>query len=107
MVPDDPKERDKGDLFINARARWARRLHEDTVIARVTGVRERGREGRVEAVLRQANQTAIGTFVKLKSQSTLFHRSTNGFIYEIGIAPADTLGANDGDIVNVEITQAS
>jgi ribonuclease R len=103
VVPDDPKEREKGDLFINARAMGAG-LHEDTVIARVTGIRERGREGRVEAVLRHVNQTVIGTFVRLKSESFVSPIDER-FIYEIGIAPSDTLGANDGDIVNVEITK--
>jgi len=101
VVPYDPKEREKGDLFINARAMGAA-LHEDTVIARVTGIRERGREGRVEAVLRHVNQTVIGAFVKLKSESFVSPIDEH-VIYEIGIAPSDTLGANDGDIVNVEI----
>ncbi|HJZ69594.1 MAG TPA: hypothetical protein VKF81_15825, partial [Blastocatellia bacterium] len=48
VVPDDPKERDKGDLFVNARAIGSA-LHGDKVIARLTRVSERGREGRVEA----------------------------------------------------------
>lgn len=103
VVPDDPREREKGDLYVNARA-MAAALHGDTVIARVTGVRERGREGRVEAVLHRANQTVIGTFVKLKSES-FASPIDERFLYEISIARADTLGANDGDIVNVEITR--
>ena len=103
VVPDDPKEREKGDLFINARAMGAG-LHEDTVIARVTAVRARGREGRVEAVLNHVNQTVIGTFVKLKSESFVSPIDER-FIYEIGVAPSDALGANDGEIVNVEITR--
>ena len=103
VVPEDPKEREKGDLFVSARSMGGA-LHEDTVIARVTGVRERGREGRVEAVLRTANQTVIGTFVKLKSESFVSPIEER-FLYEIGIAPSDILGAGDGDIVNVEITR--
>ena len=103
VVPTDPKEVEKGDLFINARAMGAA-LHEDTVIARVTGVRERGREGRIEAVLHHANQTVIGTFVKLKSESFVSPIEER-FLYEISIAPSDTLDAKDGDIVNVEITR--
>ena len=103
VVPDDPKEREKGDLFVTARAMGAA-LHEDTVIARVTGVRERGREGRIESVLHHANQTVIGTFVKLKSESFVSPIEER-FLYEIAIAPSDTLDASDGDIVNVEITR--
>jgi ribonuclease R len=103
VVPDDPKEREKGDLFVNARAMGAA-LHGDSVIARVTGVRERGREGRVEAVLHHANETVIGTFVKLKSESFVSPIDER-FLYETSIAPSETLGASDGDIVNIEITR--
>jgi len=55
VVPDDPTERAKGDLFINARAMGSA-LNGDTVIARVTGVDRRGREGQIEAVLHHANK---------------------------------------------------
>ena len=103
VVPDDPKEREKGDLFVNARAMGAA-LHGDIVIARVTGVRERGREGRVDAVLHHANETVIGTFVKLKSES-FASPIDERFLYEISIARSDTLDASDGDVVNVEITR--
>ena len=103
VVPDDPKEREKGDLFVNTRAMGAA-LHGDIVIARVTGVRERGREGRVDAVLHHANQTVIGTFVRLKSE-TFASPIDERFLYEISIARSDTLDATDGDVVNVEITR--
>jgi len=103
VVPEDPREREKGDLFVNARAMGSA-LHGDIVIARVTGVRERGREGRVEAVLHHANKTVIGTFVKLKSESFVSPIDEK-LLYEIGVARSDTLSANDGDIVNVEITR--
>ena len=103
VVPDDPKEREKGDLFVNTRAMGAA-LHGDIVIARVTGVRERGREGRVDAVLHHANETVIGTFVRLKSESFALPIDER-FLYEISIARSDTLDASDGDVVNVEITR--
>lgn len=101
VVPDDSVERQKGDLFVNARAMGAA-LHGDTVIARVTGVRERGREGRVEAVLHHANQTVVGTFVRLRSEAFV-SPIDDRFLYEISIARTDTLDAGDGEIVNVEI----
>jgi ribonuclease R len=103
VVPDDPKEREKGDLFINTRAMRAG-LHGDTVIARVTGTRERGREGRIEAVLYHANETVIGTFVRLKSEGFVSPIDER-FLYEISIPPSETLSASDGDIVTVEITR--
>lgn len=103
VVPDDPAERAKGDLFVNTRAMGSA-LNGDTVIARVTGVEKRGREGRVEGVLHRANQTIIGKFVQLKSES-LVSPIDDRFLYEIGIARSDTRNANDGDVVNVEITR--
>lgn len=103
VVPEDPREREKGDLFVNARA-MGPALHGDTVIARVTGVRQRGREGRVEAVLLHANKTIIGTLVKLKSESFVSPIDEK-FLYEVSIPPSDSLGAKDGEIVNVEITR--
>jgi ribonuclease R len=103
VVPDDPAEREKGDLFVNARAMGSA-LHGDTVIARVTGVRERGREGRIEAVLHRANKAIIGKFAKLKTESVVSPIDEK-FLYEIRIARSDTLNARDGDVVNVEITR--
>jgi len=102
VVPDDPKERERGDLYINARA-MGPGLNGDIVIARVTGVRERGREGRVEAILIRVNETVVGTFIKLKSESFVAPIDDR-FIYEIVIPRSGSLGASDGDVVNAEIT---
>lgn len=103
VIPEDERERKQGDLYIDERAMGAA-LHGDTVIARVTGVRERGREGRVEAVLYRANPTVVGRFVKLKSEA-MVSPIDERFLYEISVAVSDALGASDGDIVNVEITR--
>ena len=103
VVPDDANEREKGDLYVGARSMGAA-LHGDRVIARVTGVSKRGREGRVEAILDHANPTIVGNFLKLKTESFVSPIDER-FLYEISIAPSDTLNANDGDIVNVELTR--
>jgi ribonuclease R len=103
VVPDNASERENGDLYVGARSMGAA-LHGDRVIARVTGVSKRGREGRVEAILDHANPTIVGKFVKLKTESFVSPIDER-FLYEISIAPAGTLNANDGDIVNVEITR--
>ena len=102
VVPDDPKERERGDLFINSRA-MGPGLNGDIVIARVTGVRERGREGRVEAVLHRVNETVVGTFVKLKTESFVSPIDER-FLYNIVVPRLGSLEAKDGDVVNVEIT---
>ena len=74
------------------------------MIARVISMGVRGREGRVEGVLYQANPTVVGRFIKLKQESFVSPIDER-FFYEISVAPADTLGAADGEIVDVEITR--
>ena len=103
VVPDDELERKEGDLFIGERSLGAA-LHDDKVIARVTAAGTRGREGRIEAVLQQANPTTVGRFIKLKSQSFVSPLDEK-LHHDINVAASDALGATDGDIVNVEITR--
>jgi ribonuclease R len=103
VVPHDERERKEGDLFIGERSMGSA-LNGDRVIVRVTSVSDRGREGRVEAVLHQANPTVVGRFVKLTTQGFVSPVDEK-FLYEINIAPADAMGAADGEVVNVEITR--
>ncbi|HKG20796.1 MAG TPA: RNB domain-containing ribonuclease, partial [Blastocatellia bacterium] len=103
VVPDDERERERGDLFVGESS-MGRALHGDKVIARVTGSDRRGREGRVEAVLQQANPSVVGRFIKLTKESFVSPLDEK-FLHEISIPPGDTLGAADGDVVNVEITR--
>ncbi|HEX5734895.1 MAG TPA: ribonuclease R [Blastocatellia bacterium] len=103
VLPDDERERERGDLYI-AERNLGPALHEDKVIARLISTTARGREGRVEGVLYQANPTIVGRFIKLKQESFVSPIDEK-FFYEISIAPSDTLGAADGEIVNVEITR--
>jgi ribonuclease R len=103
VIPDDVKERASGDLFVNARSMGSG-LNRDKVIARVTGVRDRGREGRVEAVLIHANETVVGTFVKSKIENFVSPIDER-FLYNIVIARSEAIDAKDGDVVNVEITK--
>jgi ribonuclease R len=103
VLPDDERERASGDLFV-AERNLGSAMHDDKVIARVTGTGARGREGRVEAVLYQANPTVVGRFVKLKTESFVSPIDEK-LLYEISVAPSDTLGATDGQVVDVEITR--
>ncbi|MEN3333620.1 MAG: ribonuclease [Blastocatellia bacterium] len=103
VVPEDEREKKRGDLFIGERAMGAA-LHGDTVIVRVVAHTARGREGRVEAVLRSSNPTLVGRFIKLPRESFVSPIDER-FLYEVSVAPADAMGAGDGDIVNVEITR--
>ncbi|MFL6214065.1 MAG: ribonuclease R [Blastocatellia bacterium] len=103
VVPEDEREKRRGDLFIGERQMGAA-LHGDTVIVRVTAQTARGREGRIEAVLRSQNPTVVGRFIRLERESFVSPLDDR-FLYEVSIAPADAMNARDGDIVNVEITR--
>jgi len=103
VLPDDERERERGDLYVSER-NLGSALHGDKVIARVIGSGSRGREGRIEGVLYQANPTIVGRFIKLKTESFVSPIDER-FLYEISIAPTDTLEAADGQFVNVEITR--
>ena len=103
VVPDDGREKKLGDLYIGERRRGSA-LHGDTVVARVTGSDNRGREGRIEAVLHQANTTVVGRFIKTRKENFVAPIDEK-FMHEISIAPRDTLGAQDGDVVNAEIVR--
>lgn len=103
VIPDDERERNRGDLFISERDMGAA-LHGDKVIARITGTERRGREGRIESVLHRESLTVVGRFVRLKKESFVAPLDEK-FLYDINIAPSDTLNARAEDIVNVEITR--
>ncbi|HET9531837.1 MAG TPA: RNB domain-containing ribonuclease, partial [Blastocatellia bacterium] len=103
VVPDDERERATGDLYISERSMGAA-LHGDRVIARVIGTTGRGRDGRVEGVLHRASPTVVGRFIRL-SRECFVSPIDEKFLYEINIAPSDTLGASDGEVVDVEITR--
>ena len=103
LIPDDPRERDRGDLFIGER-RLGGALNGDKVIARIIGINERGREGRVEAVLHRANATLVGRLSRIGKFLAVVPIDDR-ILAEIGIGPSDAAGGSEGDIVNVEITR--
>jgi ribonuclease R len=104
VVPDDDRERAEGDVYIGEES-LGQALHGDTVVVRITRSGARGRSGSVQSVLHRANPTIVGRFIKLKSEC-LVSPIEEKLLYEISISPADTLGAHDGEIVNVEITRS-
>jgi ribonuclease R len=104
VVPDDERERGQGDVYVGEES-LGQALHGDTVIVRVTRSGARGRSGAVQSVLHRANLTVVGRFIRLKSEC-LVSPIEEKFLYEISIPPSDTLGARDGDIVDVEITRS-
>ena len=104
VVPDDDRERAEGDVYIGEES-LGQALHGDTVVVRITRSGARGRSGSVQSVLHRANPTIVGRFIKLKSEC-LVSPIEEKLLYEISISLTDTLGAQEGDIVNVEITRS-
>jgi len=103
VTPDDERERERGDLFIREDD-MSTAMHGDKVIARVTGRAARGREGAIEAVLRRANRTVVGRFFKEGKEA--FVMPLDERIFEVIVIPAaETRKAQEGEIVNVEITR--
>src|SRR5262249_19081130 len=96
VVRDDDRERSQGDVYIGEESLGSA-LHGDTVIVRVKSSGTRGRSGAVQSVLRRANRTVVGRFIRLRSEC-LVSPIEERFLYEISVSPPDTLGARDGDI---------
>jgi ribonuclease R len=103
VVPDARRERETGDLYINQRS-LGPAMHGDTVIARVLRHGAKGREGLIESVLFRSNPTVVGRFIESRKESFV-SPIEDRFLYEINVAPEETMGAADGQIVNVEITR--
>jgi ribonuclease R len=103
VIPDDEQEKKRGDFFIRERDVGAA-MQGDKVIVRLTGQDGRGREGRIESVLQRANKTVVGRFYKSGKEAIVAPIDAR-LLFDIVIAQADTLGASQGDIVNVEITR--
>ncbi|MBI3653469.1 MAG: ribonuclease R [Acidobacteria bacterium] len=103
VVPDDEHERKRGDFFIHEKNSGAA-MQGDKVIVRLTAQAARGREGRIESVLQRANKTIVGRFYKAGKENIVSPIDAR-LLFDIVIAATDTLNANQGDIVNVEITR--
>jgi ribonuclease R len=103
VVPDDEREKERGDFFIRERDLGAA-MQGDKVVVRLTGQDKRGREGRIEAVLHRANRTVVGRFYK-SADNPMVSPIDKRLLFDIVLDPADTLRARQGDIVNVEITR--
>jgi ribonuclease R len=103
VVPDDEQEKKRGDFFIRERDMGAA-MQGDKVVVRLKGQDARGREGRIESVLHRANKTVVGRLYQT-SQNIIVSPIDKRLLFDIVIAPSDTSGASQGDIVNVEITR--
>lgn len=100
LIPDEGGD----DLFLGERDMRAV-LHGDRAVARVTGVDRRGRkEGAIVEVLQHNNQRIVGRV--LVDAGIYYLVPTNRRIsQDILIPPQGLMGAKDGQIVEIEITE--
>src|SRR3989344_3499997 len=99
LIPDDGGE----DLFLSP-AEMRQVMHGDRVMARVTGVDQRGRrEGMVVEVLERAHTTVVGRYVTPKGMGFVVPENKR-ITQDIVISRGDENGAKENQIVVAEIT---
>ncbi|MBI5442605.1 MAG: ribonuclease R [Deltaproteobacteria bacterium] len=99
VIPDD---REEPDLYI--KPRWLRAaMNGDRVVARVER-REHRPEGRVIRVLSRANEKVIGR-VQVRKKVAAVVPLDERLLHEIYVGWDDLLGAVDGQVVQVELTE--
>jgi len=107
VVPEGGGKDREGDIFI-ANRKLSGAMHNDTVVARVEGIKRgaRGerREGSIIRVISRANKTIVGRFEWGRGFGVIIP-SDERIINEIIIPPKEAKNASDGMIVSVEITR--
>ena len=99
LIPDEDGE----DLFLSP-AEMRQLMHGDRVIARVTGVDQRGRrEGAVVEVLERAHPTVVGRYVTQHGMGFVVP-SDKRITQDIAISRGDEGGAKENQLVVAEIT---
>lgn len=100
LIPDEGGE----DLFLSEREMRVV-LHGDRAIARVSGIDRRGRkEGAIVEIVKRANEHVVG---RLHADGGLFYLVPHNrrISQDILIQPHDLLDAQDGQIVEAEVTE--
>ena len=100
VITDD----DDKDIYLNGK-QMRQVLHGDRVVACVTGTDHRGRrEGRIVDVVERANKSLVGKLVI--ERGTIVVSPDNKRIHQdILVPPHELMGAENGDIVVIEITE--
>src|SRR5947207_3002637 len=79
-------------------------VHGDKVAVYIVSYNKGKPEGRIDKVLERANQTMVGNFVQSR-RSQHVTPIEEKFLYDIEIGPNDTMSAQDGQVVVVDITR--
>jgi ribonuclease R len=96
--------RDGGDLYI-APTNIKEALHGDRVVARVEHQRGDRAEGRIIRILERANQSLVGRFEIEEAGLGFVVPFDRRVLADVQVPPGETLGAEAGDMVLVELTR--
>ncbi|HEC20598.1 MAG TPA: ribonuclease R [Gammaproteobacteria bacterium] len=100
LIPDDGSD----DLFLSAREMRGL-MHRDRVVAQVTGIDRRGRrEGTVVEVLERNTHQVVGRLQRDGGMAFVIPDNKR-IVHDIAVLPEDTGGAQEGQIVLVELIQ--
>ena len=105
VVPERPVEGLSGDIYVPAHF-LGDAMHGDRIVARVERIRDDGRaEGRIVQVIERQQQTVVGRFALDRQQMAFVEPFDRRVTADIRIPSTDTLDAEPGDMVTVEIVQ--
>jgi ribonuclease R len=105
VTPERPPEHVKGDVFIAA-PNLNEALHGDRVVVRIERQRPDGRvEGRIVQILERRAQTVVGRFDVDPAGLSFVVPFDRRLLTDVSLARGDTLDAQPGDMVTVEVTR--
>ena len=105
VTPERPPEHVQGDLFIAA-PNLNEALHGDRVVVRIERQRPDGRvEGKIVQILERRAQTVVGRFDVDPAGLSFVVPFDRRLLTDVSVARGDTLDAEPGDMVTVEVTR--
>ncbi len=105
VVPERPVEGLSRDIYVPAHL-LGDAMHGDRIVARVERIRDDGRaEGRIVQVIERQQQTVVGRFALDRQRMAFVEPFDRRVTTDIRIPSGETLDAEPGDMVTLEIVQ--
>ena len=104
VVPDQPLEEVKGDVFI-AGSNLNQAMHGDRVVARIERISDNRAEGRILRILERGSSTVVGRFDLDGMGLGFVVPFDRRLIMDVSIPPGEHLDAKPGNMVVVEVTR--
>ena len=104
VVPDRPVEDVSGDIYI-AGSNLNQAMHGDRVVARIERMTDRGAEGRIVRILERGAGNTVGRYDLDESGMGFVVPFDRRLIMDVQIPSGESLDAEPGDMVTVEITK--